>query len=77
MPASAIESVDVLTDDDAARYAQIFLLQDKEKIETCSCGCECEECNCDENCECGCECEECECNECCDCEECSCEDCEC
>ena len=34
MPASAIESVDVLTDDDAARYAQIFLLQDKEKIET-------------------------------------------
>ncbi len=34
VPASAIESVDVLTDDDAARYAQIFLLQDKEKIET-------------------------------------------
>ena len=32
MPASAIESVDVLTDDDAARYAQIFLLQDKEKV---------------------------------------------
>lgn len=37
-------------------------MEDKEKIETCECGCDCEEC---------------ECNECCDCEECSCEDCEC
>jgi len=30
----AFESVDVLSDEDAARYAQIFILQDKEKIET-------------------------------------------
>ncbi|MBR6010014.1 MAG: lytic transglycosylase domain-containing protein [Alphaproteobacteria bacterium] len=29
----AIESVDILTDDDAAIYAQIFMLQDKEKID--------------------------------------------
>jgi soluble lytic murein transglycosylase-like protein len=31
--AGAIESVDVLSDEDAATYAQIFMLQDKEKIE--------------------------------------------
>ena len=30
----AIESVDIFTDEDAALYAQIFILQDKEKIET-------------------------------------------
>ena len=30
----AMESIDILTDDDAAVYAQIFMLQDKEKIET-------------------------------------------
>ena len=30
----AIESVDILSDEDAAKYAQIFMLQDKEKIET-------------------------------------------
>ena len=29
----AIESVDILTDDDAAIYAQMFMLQDKEKID--------------------------------------------
>ena len=32
--ACALESVDVLSDENAALYAQIFLLQDKEKIET-------------------------------------------
>lgn len=32
--AYAIESVDILSDDDAALYLQIFTLQDKEKIET-------------------------------------------
>ena len=31
--ASAIESLDVLTDEDAAIYSQIFILQDKEKID--------------------------------------------
>lgn len=31
---SAVESVDVLSDNDAAVYAQIFMLQDKEKIES-------------------------------------------
>ena len=30
----AIESVDVLSNEDAAAYAQIFILQDREKIET-------------------------------------------
>ena len=30
----AIESVDILTDEDAATYVQIFMLQDKEKIES-------------------------------------------
>ena len=30
----AYESVDILSDEDAANYAQIFMLQDKEKIET-------------------------------------------
>ena len=30
----AIESVDIFSDEDAALYAQIFMLQDKEKIET-------------------------------------------
>ena len=30
----AVESVDILTDSDAAIYAQIFILQDKEKIES-------------------------------------------
>lgn len=34
LPVYAIESVDILTDEDAAHYAQIFMLQDKEKIET-------------------------------------------
>ncbi|MBQ3785191.1 MAG: hypothetical protein II843_02230, partial [Alphaproteobacteria bacterium] len=29
----AIESVDILSDEDAATYAQIFMLQDKEKID--------------------------------------------
>lgn len=33
-PALALESVDVLSDDNAALYAQIFMLQDKEKIES-------------------------------------------
>ena len=33
MLSMAIESVDILTDDDAALYAQIFMLQDKEKID--------------------------------------------
>ncbi len=32
--ASAVESVDILTDEDAAIYLQIFTLQDKEKIES-------------------------------------------
>lgn len=31
--ARAIESVDILSDEDAATYAQIFMLQDKEKID--------------------------------------------
>ena len=31
--ARAIESVDILSDEDAATYAQIFVLQDKEKID--------------------------------------------
>lgn len=30
----AVESVDIFSDDDAAIYAQIFILQDKEKIES-------------------------------------------
>ena len=30
----AMESIDILTNDDAAIYAQIFMMQDKEKIET-------------------------------------------
>ena len=30
----AVESVDIFTDEDAAIYAQIFMLQDKEKIES-------------------------------------------
>ena len=30
----AVESVDILTDEDAATYAQIFMLQDKEKIDS-------------------------------------------
>ena len=30
----AVESVDILTDEDASVYAQIFMLQDKEKIES-------------------------------------------
>ncbi len=34
MPASALESVDVLSDENAALYAQIFILQGKEKIES-------------------------------------------
>ncbi len=34
VPAFALESVDVLSDENAALYAQIFMLQDKEKIET-------------------------------------------
>ena len=33
-PALALESVDVLSNDNAALYAQIFMLQDKEKIES-------------------------------------------
>ena len=33
-PSFALESVDVLSEDNAAIYAQIFMLQDKEKIET-------------------------------------------
>ena len=33
MLSMAIESVDILADDDAALYAQIFMLQDKEKID--------------------------------------------
>lgn len=33
-PLWANESVDILSDEDAALYAQIFMLQDKEKIET-------------------------------------------
>jgi len=31
---TAVESVDILTDEDAATYTQIFMLQDKEKIES-------------------------------------------
>ena len=34
VPALALESVDVLSDENAALYAQIFMLQDKEKIES-------------------------------------------
>ena len=34
VPASALESVDVLSDENAALYAQIFILQGKEKIES-------------------------------------------
>lgn len=34
LPAFALESADVLSDENAALYAQIFMLQDKEKIET-------------------------------------------
>ena len=34
VPVMGQESVDILTDDNAALYAQIFMLQDKEKIET-------------------------------------------
>ena len=33
-PVWGYESVDILSDEDAANYAQIFMLQDKEKIET-------------------------------------------
>jgi soluble lytic murein transglycosylase-like protein len=33
-PALALESVDVLSEDNAALYAQIFMLQDKEKIDS-------------------------------------------
>ena len=33
-PSFALESVDILSEDNAAIYAQIFMLQDKEKIET-------------------------------------------
>ena len=33
MVVSAVESLDVLTDEDAAIYSQIFVLQDKEKID--------------------------------------------
>jgi soluble lytic murein transglycosylase-like protein len=33
-PIWGYESVDILSDEDAANYAQIFMLQDKEKIET-------------------------------------------
>ena len=31
--AGAVESVDIFSDEDAATYAQIFMLQDKEKID--------------------------------------------
>ena len=34
LPAMALESVDVLSEENAALYAQIFMLQDKEKIES-------------------------------------------
>lgn len=34
LPVCALESADVLSDENAALYAQIFMLQDKEKIET-------------------------------------------
>ena len=34
LPAFALESVDILSDENAALYAQIFMLQDKEKIES-------------------------------------------
>ena len=34
LPVRALESVDVLSDENAALYAQIFMLQDKEKIES-------------------------------------------
>lgn len=34
LPVFALESADVLSDENAALYAQIFMLQDKEKIET-------------------------------------------
>ena len=33
-PLMALESVDILSDENAALYAQIFMLQDKEKIES-------------------------------------------
>ena len=34
LPVCALESVDILSDENAALYAQIFMLQDKERIET-------------------------------------------
>ena len=34
MLAPAVESLDILSDQDAAIYSQIFILQDKEKIDT-------------------------------------------